>query len=211
MFLFQVHRLLIDERLGVGFIKIPRSKGSDAFPIAQGHRVGRGCLLGFLPFHLTGTDIHGSELLLKLGNLSIDAGNLRLVLRQRHLGRALSAYRRFLQVGKERTEAVKIFRGEGIELVIVAFAATEGAGHPHGGGVAHTVGEIFGGVLLGLRTTFARVHVQAIVAGRNELHAGAILDEVAGDLLARELVVPLVVVEGVDDVLAIERLGFVVI
>ena len=120
-----------------------------------------------------------------------------------HGGESLLAHGGFLQVGKEGTELVKIARGKRIKLVVVAFGATQRAGHPNGGRIAHAVGEVLGGVFFWLRAAFAGGHIQAVVAGGNFLHGSRLRNEISGDVLDDELIVGQVLIEGADDVVAI--------
>ena len=93
----------------------------------------------------------------------------------------------------------------------MTLGAAKRGGHPDSRDIAHAVAEINCDVFLGLRTAFARGHVQPVVAGGDELPPRRAGQLVAGELLARELVERQVVVEGVDDVLAVERLGLFVV
>ena len=61
---------------------------------------------------------------------------------------------------------------------------------------------IVGEVLLGDGAALVRVHVVALKAGGDELGFGAVRQQVAGELVAEELVVRHVGVEGVDDPVA---------
>ena len=209
--LFQVHGRLVHERLRVRLVKVRRAEGPDAMPRRKCHAVGSRRFLGSLPFGLAGGNVRALELLGQRRDGSINGAEFFLISRQRHLCSLLRAHGSFLQVRKERAEAVKILRGEGVKLVVMAFRAAERAGHPNRGGIAHAVGEIFRGVLLGLRAALARVHVQPVVARGNELRAGAVFQKVARNLLPREPVKRQVVVKRVDDVVAIQRLRLMIV
>ena len=148
---------------------------------------------------------------LEHGDLFLQLIHIGLLRGGRQRGVFLRANRRLLEVGEECAEAVKIPRRERIELVIVTLGAAKRGGHPDSRDIAHAVAEINCDVFLGLRTAFARGHVQPVVAGGDELPPRRAGQLVAGELLARELVERQVVVEGVDDVLAVERLGLFVV
>ena len=91
--------------------------------------------------------------------------------------------------------------------MVVTLRAAERGGHPDARDVAHAVTEVNGDIFLGLRAALARGHVQPVVAGGDELPTRGAGHQVAGELLTRELVECQIVVEGVDDVLSVERLG----
>ena len=89
--------------------------------------------------------------------------------------------------------------------MVVALAATHGRTEPRGGDCSHPVGGVFRQIFPGLRAAFTSDHVQAIEAGGDELFAGWFGQEIAGELLNRELIERLVLVERIDHVVAIRK------
>ena len=87
--------------------------------------------------------------------------------------------------------------------MVVALRTTDGLAQPHGAHVAHAVGQHPGFIVLGLRAAFLGGKQEAVVGGGDFLFERAVGEQVAGQLLARELVEGFVVVEGFDDVIAI--------
>ena len=67
----------------------------------------------------------------------------------------------------------------------------------------HAVAGILGQIFARLRPSFAGHHVQTVEAGSDQLLGGRVGQQVAGELLDGELVERLVVVERVDDVIAV--------
>ena len=108
-----------------------------------------------------------------------------------------------LDVGEERLHRVEIARGERVELVVVTLGAAERAAQPDGASGAHAVGGVLGEILLGLQAAFGGGAVQAVVGRRHALLDGGVRHQVAGQLLARELVERLVVAERAQHVVAI--------
>ena len=109
------------------------------------------------------------------------------------------------EVGKECGKRVIIFDGEGVEFVIMAFATHEGSTEPDGGGISCLVRQVLCPVFFGLCAAFAGHLVHAVVSGRDKLGFAAVFDQVAAELVARELVVGEVVVKRINDVVAIGR------
>ncbi len=62
-------------------------------------------------------------------------------IRNRHPRLAL-AHARLAHVREKRSHRVEVFGRVGVELVIVAFAATHRAGHPDTGEIAHAIGVV---------------------------------------------------------------------
>ena len=75
----------------------------------------------------------------------------------------------------------------------------------------HAVGGVLGQVLLRLGAALAGHHVQAVEAGGDELLGRRVGQQVAGELLDRELVERLVAVERVDDVVAVREDALVLV
>ena len=104
--------------------------------------------------------------------------------------------------GEEGGEGVVILHRDGIELVVVAGRATGGETEPGGGDGVGAIHEVFHAVFL--------LNHSALVGGRiafEEASGDGIFlilgEEVAGELADRKLVEGKVVVEGVDDPLAV--------
>ncbi len=76
-----------------------------------------------------------------------------------------------------------------VELVVVALAAAEREAEHRFAERFHAVDVVVGEVLFGDRAAFVRVHVVALEAGGDELGFGAVRQQVAGELVAEELVV----------------------
>ena len=109
----------------------------------------------------------------------------------------------FQDVGKEGRHAVEVLSGEGVEFVIVTLGAGHGRSQPCGSGGAYALGLVLLNVFLILDTAFATDLVEAIVAGGDLLFNGGVGQKVAGDLLDGEGVVRLVLIKGLDDVVAV--------
>ena len=154
------------------------------------------------------------EARLRRGDLGVEArelGSLR-VGRQREL-RAPRAYAAIgnesclLDVGEERLHRVEVPREERIEFVVVAFGAAERAAEPHGAQRAHAIGAVLREVLLGLKAAFGRRAIQPVVRRRDALLGRRVRQQVAGDLLARELIERLVASKRPQHVIAIRPRG----
>ena len=78
---------------------------------------------------------------------------------------------------------------ERIELVVVALAAAEREAEDRFAERFHAIDVVVGEILLGDRAALVRVHVVALEAGGDELGFGVVRQQVAGELLAEELVV----------------------
>ena len=110
-----------------------------------------------------------------------------------------------IDVGEERGEAVEVFLRVRVELVVVALGAAHRAGEPGFGKIPHAVGLVDRAVLGVLRAAFVRRLQQAVVAGGDALPERRIRQQVAGELLDRELVERQIVVERLDHVVAVGR------
>ena len=110
-----------------------------------------------------------------------------------------------VDVGKEGSQGMEVLGGEGIVFVIVALRAAHGGSHPDGRDIADAVGLINGAVFFFLKPAFVSGLKQAIIAGGDALVFGGVWKEIAGELFSGELVEGLVLVEGIDDVIAIGR------
>ena len=114
-------------------------------------------------------------------------------------------------IGKEGLQFVKVPCLDRVEFVVVAFGAAEGAAKPGSGDRADALGTILGEILLRLGSAFAGHHVEAVVAGRDDLFGRRVREEVAGELFPGENVEGFVPVEGVDDVIAIGKDALVLV
>ena len=108
-------------------------------------------------------------------------------------------------VRKERLHRVKILCREGIEFVVMAFAAAHGRTEPGRGNRSYAIRGVLGQVFLRLRAALACHHVQAIEARGDELFGGRVRQQIARNLLPGELVERLVLVERTDDVVTIRK------
>ena len=106
-------------------------------------------------------------------------------------------------VGEERAERIEVAGRDGVELVVVALGAAGRLTEPHGAHGSYPVGEHPRLVVLGLRAPFLGREQKAIEAGGHAGLLGRIRQEIAGDLLDRKPVKRLVVVEALDDVVAV--------
>ena len=86
-------------------------------------------------------------------------------------------------------EAVEIFLRDRVVFVIVAAGAAHGQAHPNNGGGLRAIGDVFDAVFLGDDAAFAVGAVVAVEAGGNDLIAGGIRQQIAGQLFDGELVV----------------------
>ena len=125
-----------------------------------------------------------------------------LLVRQQH-SRLAAPNARLFDVGEERAESIKITLLNGIKFMVVTLGATNGLAQPHAAHGADTVRQHAGFVVLGLGAAFFRREDEAIESGGDFLFGRAIGQQVAGQLLARELVEGLILIEGFDDVIAI--------
>ena len=114
------------------------------------------------------------------------------------LARPPSRRRRFVDRIEVRRELIVFALRERIEFVIVAAAAVEGQPHPDGAGRLDAVLHVIDARLLGDAAAFAIDHVVAMKAGGDELRRRRIRQQVAGELLDRELIERHVLVERVD-------------
>ena len=89
--------------------------------------------------------------------------------------------------------------------MVVAFGTAERAAEPRRRDRPDPLRAILCEILLRLRAPLAGHHVEPVVARGHELLGRGIREQIAGQLLARELVEPLVGVERVDHVIAIRK------
>ncbi len=99
-------------------------------------------------------------------------------------------------------EAIEVFLGDGIVFVIMAAGAAHSEAHPNDGSGLGAVGDVFDAVFFRDDAAFAVGAVVAVEAGRDDLGAGGIGQEIAGELFDGELIVGHVFVESVDDPVA---------
>ena len=103
---------------------------------------------------------------------------------------------------EERGEGVVIGLGDGIELVGVALRAAQRHAQPGRAHGVHAIQHVIDPRFLGVAAAFAVGHVITLEAGRELLLGGRVRQEVAGELLERELVVRRIAIEGFDDPVA---------
>src|SRR4051812_38162737 len=89
--------------------------------------------------------------------------------------------------------------------MVVALSAPHRAGHPDLREIAHAVGQINRSIFAVLSTALVRRLEHAVVASRYELPHRGIGQQVAGELLERKLIEGQIVVEALDDVIAVWR------
>jgi len=87
--------------------------------------------------------------------------------------------------------------------VVVALRATNRLPQPHRADGPHAVREHACFVILGLRPAFLGREQQAVEGRADLLLHAAVREEVPGELFPRELIVVLILVEGLDDVITI--------
>ena len=109
----------------------------------------------------------------------------------------------FVDVGKEGLHRIEVFCGEGIELMVVALRAAHGGSEEGAGSGANAFGVILGDVFLVLNTTFFRDLVDTVEGGGDVVFQGGIFEKISGELLGDKLIVGFVLVEGIDDVVAV--------
>ena len=105
-------------------------------------------------------------------------------------------------VVEEGEELVELLVGDRIELVRVAARAPHRQAHERGGGRLDAIDDVLDLILVGNRPTLEVDHVVAIEARRHLLIARRVRQQVAGELLDRELIERQVAVERVDDPVA---------
>src|SRR6185369_17074816 len=103
-------------------------------------------------------------------------------------------------IGEERLHRIKILRREGIELVVVAFGASQGRAEPYRAQRADSIGSVLREIFLGLQPALARSAIQAVIRRRDFLIDRRIGQKIARELLARELIERLVVAKRFEDV-----------
>src|SRR5262249_17493133 len=119
----------------------------------------------------------------------------------RAVGAAVGAA--LVDVGEEGGEAVEVLLGERVVLVVVALGTAQGGAEPGPAEVADAVGGVLGPVLAVLGAALVGGLEDAVVAGGDALLLGGAWEQVAGQLLHRELVEGLVVVERQDHPVAV--------
>ena len=110
-----------------------------------------------------------------------------------------------LHVGEEGLQFVEVAGLDRVELVVVALGTAERAAKPGRRHAPHPLGAVLREILLRLRAPLAGHHVEPVVARRHELLGRRIRQQVAGQLLAGELVERLVRVERADHVVAVGK------
>ena len=109
-----------------------------------------------------------------------------------------------MRVVEEGEDAVILFLLEGIVLVVVALGALDGDAEDTFADGVHAVEHGLHAELLGVDAALFVDHRIAQEPGGDALVLGGVRQQVAGDLLDDELVVGQVVIEGVDDPVAVE-------
>ena len=97
-----------------------------------------------------------------------------------------------------REELIELLLRERIELVVVASRARDRQAHEHRGGRVHAIDDVFDRVLFGNDAAFRVAAVITIEPGGDLLVQRSVGQQVAGQLLDRELVVGHVAIERVD-------------
>src|ERR1035441_4127533 len=162
--------------------------------------------LSLLPFRVSVQPLGAGRIVIPLSLRQCIAQTLQferlLLVRQKH-SRPTAADAWFVDVGEERAESIEIALLDGIKFMVVTLSATDGLAEPHGAHGAHTIGQHTGFVVFRLRAAFLRREDKPIERGGDFLFRRAVGQQVAGQLLARELVEGLVLVECLDYVVAI--------
>ena len=127
---------------------------------------------------------------------------LRLLVKDHH-ARLTGTEDGFLDVGKERAERVEVTRGDGVELVIVALSASDCLAHPCRAYSADAICEHPLLIVFRLGTAFLRGEQQAIEGGADTRLLIRIRHQVACDLFDGETIEPFVVIEALDDPIAV--------
>lgn len=87
--------------------------------------------------------------------------------------------------------------------MVVAFGAADGGSEPCHADGADAVGGVFGEVFLGLSAAFAGHHGEAVEAGGGPFAVSGVREEIAGELGAGELVEREILIEGINDPVAV--------
>src|SRR6185312_1655457 len=95
--------------------------------------------------------------------------------------------------------------------VIVAFGAAQRASQPIGAQRPYSIRSVLGKVFLGLQASFRRRAAHSVIGRSDLLLDGRVGQEIARQLLARELVKRFVVAKGLQNVIAIGPCGAVAI
>ena len=111
---------------------------------------------------------------------------------------------RLVVVIQIREELVVLFLRQWIELVVVALGAGDGEAEERLADGVHPVVHGIHAELFRIDSSFLVQHGIAKKSGGDDLVLGRVWQQVAGDLLADELVVGQIAVECVDDIVAIE-------
>ena len=138
------------------------------------------------------------------GQRGVEGGQLFQVLRGCDQGPvAASSDRGFVDVGEEGAQRVEVAHRDRVELVVVAGGAAGGLAEPHGAHGPDAVGEHPRLVVLRLGTPFLGCQQESIECRRDPRLLARVREEIAGQLLDREPVEGLVVVEASDHVVAV--------
>ena len=140
--------------------------------------------------------------------LRVELREPRLLLRRRELQRRFREQRIAIHRGvrravEERVELVKLPLRDRIELVVVADRALRREAHPRIRRRRCAIQRIEEDVFRIDRPALARRHIAPVEPTRHELRLRRIRQQIAGELLDRELIEPLVVVERLDDPIAV--------
>lgn len=110
-----------------------------------------------------------------------------------------------IEVVEEGIHLVEVLLGDGIVFVVVADGAAEGEAHEGGADGGDAVDDVFEVRFLRKGGATINDEVESVEAGGDELFPGGVLVEVAGDLELGKLVVGEVLIEGLDDPVAVGR------
>ena len=85
----------------------------------------------------------------------------------------------------------------------MTFCAAQGRGQPDTAGITDTISHVFCKEFLGLGSTFPRGQVQSVVGRRDTLLARGAWKQVSSELFTCEMIKGHVLVEGLDDPIAV--------
>ena len=110
-------------------------------------------------------------------------------------------------VGEEGLERVKILGLDRVKAMVVTFRATHCGAEPYRTHRAYAIAAVLGEILGRLQAAFGRSASHAVIRRCNFLVERCIRDEVAGQLLARELIERLILAKRAQHVIAIGPRG----
>ena len=118
--------------------------------------------------------------------------------------RCWNVHRRFIAIVQESGELVVVLLRSRVVLVIVTLAAIEREAKPNGAGGGHAIVESVPAEFERVGSAFLVQHGVTVKAGRDSLVERRPFQQIARELLDRELVERHVIVDGLDDPIAIE-------